>query len=84
MGRHHQPEVALPFATEIALVHLADLMAGSLGYGPWASSQVISYPQWLLGLLGLERGHVDTCRQELASIAAELESLCSALIDGQA
>ncbi len=84
MGRHHQPEVTLPYATEIAMVHLADLMAGTLGHGPWARSQIAGYPQWLLGLLGLERGHVDACQQQLAAIAAELESLWSALIDGQA
>lgn len=84
MGRHHQPEVALPYATEIALVHLADLMAGPLGHGPWAGPPAAGYPQWLLGLLGLERGHVDACQQELASIAAELETLWSALIDGTA
>jgi putative nucleotidyltransferase with HDIG domain len=82
MGRHHQPAAGLPNLPVTGLVHLADLLAGELGQGPWHNPGEPSCPQWLAGALGLGPGQLEACRQEILAMAPDLESLWSALVDG--
>ncbi len=80
LGWHHRPTATLPHFQVTGLVHLADLLAGGLGQGPWHWACPVDCPPWLGGALGLNAAQWRACQDEMQGRAGEMEALWTTLL----